>query len=118
MDYALQVFQIREAFEVPYSVPPDDVLSDDGSFAIYPPGKPVIVSVEPGRITFELVSGATSYKLMKHSRTDYELLAVSVAPGTPVFESELIVAPGYYRVIAVNAVGGSEPSNTLYLAEG
>jgi hypothetical protein len=115
MNFALEVFEVREAFVTPYSVPADDVLSDDGEFLLYPPEAPVVVSVAVGTLVMRPVSNATGYRLYKRSGTVYSVIATSSDPDLTEFVDADITAPGFYRVIAVNGVGDSDPSNTLKL---
>lgn len=116
MNLGLEVFQVREAFVTDYSVPAEDVLSDDGSFVLFVPDAPVVESVVPELLEFRPVENATGYKLLrKLSGTLYTVVATITDPEATSFSSGAIVASGFYRVIAFNAIGDSLPSNTLFL---
>lgn len=115
MNYALQVFDVRESFTARYSTPADDRLSDTGGVYLYPPPAPVAISVAVGNFVFIPVERADGYRLYRQQGTIYVPIATVNNPVATEFNEVSIVAPGKYRVVAFNTAGDSPPSNVLSL---
>lgn len=116
MNFALQPFQSREAYQIDYAVPPDDLF--DLSVV---PVAPVLLSVEVGELVFRTVAGATAYRVYRRSSGPAYVQVGSDITATEdptiTFADAGITAPAFYRVRAINAVGPGPNSNVLFLEE-
>lgn len=112
---ALQVFETREPLVPEYSAPNLRALSDDlFDVPLDLPAKPVIVSVVVGQLKWRASAGALAYQVERKTGALWQGLGV-VSELTMTDAG--IIAPGYYRVKALNGAGFSEPSNILFLEE-
>ncbi|HYG24435.1 MAG TPA: hypothetical protein VEH04_16780 [Verrucomicrobiae bacterium] len=98
---------MREAFELTYSVPPLDV-NGVGQIVLPVPDKPVIVRIDEEALVWKAAARATSYIIQTLEGTLWQVVTTTTELSYP----EPAVG-NYYRVLAHNTGGNSNPSNAV-----